>query len=80
MSRCRHSFGHETDYTDNYYEYEIPLKANPAHGIYSSINRSLSGLAENELNVPLDLFQQVKLRRNDEKRKSGSLTFSDVYS
>ncbi len=71
-----------TDYTDNYYEYEIPLKLT-LPGIYSSIetDRYLVWPEENELNVPLDLFQQVKLRRNDEKRKSGStLTFSDVYS
>ncbi len=71
-----------TDYTDNYYEYEIPLKLT-LPGTYSDIEteRYLVWPEDNELNVPLDLFQQVKLRRNDEKRKEGStLSFNDVYS
>lgn len=71
-----------TDYTDNYYEYEIPLKLTPP-GMYSDspTERYIVWPESNELNVKLDLFQQVKLRRNDEKRKAGStISFQDVYS
>lgn len=72
-----------TDYTDNYYEYEIPLKLTP-HGLYSSnssTDREAVWPDENQLNVSLDKFSQVKLRRNDEKRQSGStLSLSDVYT
>ena len=71
-----------TDYTDNYYEYEIPLKlTKPGNYLDTESDRYLVWPESNELNVPLDLFQQVKLRRNDEKRKDGSsITFQDVYS
>lgn len=71
-----------SDYTDNYYEYEIPLKLTPA-GNYADneTERLLVWPEENNLDVDLDLFSQVKLRRNDEKRKEGSkLTLQDIYS
>lgn len=71
-----------TDYTDNFYEYEIPLKlTSPGNYTESERDRYLVWPEENELNVDLDLFSQVKLRRNDEKRVAGStITFQDIYS
>ncbi|WP_439185291.1 cell surface protein SprA [Carboxylicivirga taeanensis] len=71
-----------SDYNDNYYEYEIPLKLTPKGDYNNNIieERYKVWPEENEMNIPLDLFQSVKLRRNDEKRKEGStLTFNQVY-
>ena len=71
-----------SDYNDNYYEYEVPLKLTPP-GNYN--NESIDDRytvwpEENEMNIPLDLFQTVKLRRNDEKRVEGStVTFNQPY-
>jgi len=71
-----------SDYNDNYYEYEIPLKLTPK-GVYDNNNiedRYRVWPEENEMNIPLDLFQTVKLRRNDEKRVEGSdVTFNKPY-
>jgi len=72
-----------SDYQDNYYEYEIPVKLTPP-GRYSNNNtddRYIVWPEENNFDIPLDLFQKVKLRRNDKKREEGSLiTFRDVYT
>ncbi|WP_430812774.1 MULTISPECIES: cell surface protein SprA [unclassified Carboxylicivirga] len=71
-----------SDYNDNYYEYEIPLKLTPAGEYDNEVieQRYMVWPEENEMNVPLDLFQTVKLRRNDEKRVEGSsVSFNQVY-
>ena len=72
-----------SDYQDNYYEYEIPLKLTP-HGRYNNNNtddRYIVWPAENEFDIPLELFQKVKLRRNDKKREDGSnITYKDVFT
>ncbi len=72
-----------SDYQDNYYEYEIPVKLTPP-GKYSNNNtndRYIVWPEDNEFDIPLDLFQKVKLRRNDKKREDGStITFSDVFT
>ncbi|MCG8578865.1 MAG: cell surface protein SprA, partial [Bacteroidales bacterium] len=71
-----------SDYNDNYYEYEIPLKLTPKGDYDNNIleDRYKVWPEENEMNVPLDLFQTVKLRRNDEKRVEGStISFNQVY-
>lgn len=50
-----------TDYTDNYYEYEIPLKSTLPGICLQHRNRSLSGLARGERTgmwAPLDLFNR----------------------
>lgn len=63
-----------TDYQNNYYEYEVPLTLTP-YGIYSdnvTSHRYIVWPEENQINVPLELFQRIKLRRNDEQRKAGS--------
>lgn len=69
-----------TDYQNNYYEYEIPLKLTPP-GNYSNgstSDRYLVWPEENEINIPLDLLQKVKLRRNDEQREAGSVVSSNI--
>ncbi len=70
-----------SDYNDNYYEYEIPLKLTPEGTYGDNIDdRYKVWPEENEMNIPLDLFQTVKLRRNDEKRKEGSeVSFTKAY-
>ena len=72
-----------SDYQDNYYEYEIPVTITPP-GYYnnnSTEDRYIVWPADNEFNVPLELFQKVKLRRNDKKREDGSnISYTDVYS
>jgi len=70
-----------SDYKNNYYEYEIPLKLTP-YGVYgdNSADRYLVWPEENAFNIELEKLTQAKLRRNDEKRQSGStVTLSDVY-
>ncbi len=63
-----------SDYKNNYYEYEVPLKLTPP-GTYnnnSNPDRYIVWPEENQINLPLELFQQIKLRRNDEQRRAGS--------
>ncbi|WP_185968836.1 cell surface protein SprA [Carboxylicivirga sp. M1479] len=71
-----------SDYNDNYYEYEIPLKLTDP-GTYNNDlidDRYMVWPEENEMNIPLELFQTVKLRRNDEKRVEGSeVAFNKPY-
>lgn len=72
-----------TDYDDNYYEYEIPLKLTP-HGVYSDNNESDRYIVwpeENELNIPTQVLTKAKLQRNEAKRAAGStLTYQDIFS
>src|SRR5690554_4097118 len=60
-----------TDYRNNYYEYEIPLRFTP-EGSYSAHNnddREAVWPMENMFNFPLDLFTSLKLSRSrDEVR------------
>lgn len=71
-----------TDYQNNYYEYELPLKLTPP-GLYVNENISHRHIVwpdENRLDVPLDLFQQVKLRRNDAMRVlNSSVSLTSEY-
>ncbi|MCA1745386.1 MAG: cell surface protein SprA, partial [Bacteroidales bacterium] len=63
-----------TDYQNNYYEYELPLKLTP-HGYYVNSNtahRYAVWPEENSMDIPLELFQQIKLLRNDEMRKANA--------
>ena len=59
-----------TDYKNNYYEYEIPLKVTPA-GYYDgtldeeSPDRYIVWPEENDLNLEFELLQLVKQSRND---------------
>ncbi|MDR2928569.1 MAG: cell surface protein SprA [Cytophagaceae bacterium] len=67
-----------TDFKSNYYEYSTPLKLTPWNvGVerYNNDNTSHRYIVwpqENMLDIPLELFQNIKLKRNDEKRRDGS--------
>jgi len=72
-----------SDYRSNYYEYEIPLSLTE-HGNYSSLSEA-GALAvwpeSNMLNIPLSLFTNLKLERNQEKSDPESgVTFTRLYS
>ncbi len=71
-----------SDYNYNYYEYEIPLKLTPA-GYYSSENendRYIVWPDDNRVDLPLELFTETKLARNDEMRREGStITMQDEF-
>jgi cell surface protein SprA len=72
-----------TDYRNNYYEYEIPLKVTPP-GRYNNnrdSDREIVWPAENRLDIELDIFQELKQERNQHMRVPGSnITVSTVYS
>jgi cell surface protein SprA len=71
-----------SDYNYNYYEYEIPLKLTPEGRYNGTIesDRYIVWPDENRIDVPLELFTNAKLDRNDELRRAGSaLTLQDVY-
>lgn len=71
-----------TDYNNNYYEYEIPLTLT-LPGRYSNkseADRQKVWPRENLLDIDLELFQNVKMLRNDEMRKLGSMiTYTTVF-
>lgn len=74
-----------SDYNDNYYEYEIPLKLTPPAPVngYSDsyADRRIVWPEENDFDIPLEVFQTVKLKRNDEKRQEGStIKYTDPYT
>jgi len=72
-----------TDYSNNYYEYEIPLYLTPA-GRYSNNrerDRKIVWPRENVMDIDLELLTNAKLERNDEMRKEGSMvTYSTIYT
>lgn len=72
-----------TDYTNNYYEYEIPLFLTPA-GRYSNNrerDREIVWPRENLMDIELEIFQTIKMLRNDEMRKEGSLiNYTTVFT
>jgi cell surface protein SprA len=72
-----------SDYQYNFYEYEIPLTLTP-EGSYNSDNeadRLMVWPDENRLDLSMDAFTDLKLRRNDEMRQTGSsITMATVYT
>lgn len=71
-----------SDYKNNYYEYEIPLKLTAPRNNYSAY--SLPDIKEvwpdeNMLDIPLRLFTTLKKQRNKAKA-SGSASFSQVFT
>ena len=72
-----------TDYRNNYYEYEIPLKVTPP-GRYDNnrdSDREIVWPAENRLDIELEIFQKIKQERNRLMQNSGSnITISTVFS
>lgn len=71
-----------SDFQDNYYEYEVPLKLTPP-GYYDGTKESDQLIVWPEANrvyIPLDALPQLKLDRNSDMRQSGSLiTLSNIY-
>ncbi|MBP1639738.1 MAG: hypothetical protein H6Q17_1321 [Bacteroidetes bacterium] len=70
------------DYTNNYYEYEVPLKLTAA-GTYnanSSSDRLLVWPSENELNVALSVFTKIKKQRNTERNTNSTVSLTTLYS
>ncbi|WP_245820207.1 T9SS outer membrane translocon Sov/SprA [Mariniphaga anaerophila] len=71
-----------SDYNYNYYEYEVPLKLTPAGRYNGEIenDRYIVWPDENRLDIPLEIFTDLKLDRNAEMRMSGStLGIQDIY-
>lgn len=72
-----------SDYKNNYYEYEVPLKLTP-HGEYNYNNTEHQQIvwpAENMLNFRLEVLTDLKLERNREKRSGeNGVSFQTVYS
>lgn len=71
-----------SDYTDNYYEYEIPLKLTPHRINYtnSESDRFAVWPEENTFNINLDDLTNLKMKRNAAMRKQGSsVSYSTVY-
>ncbi|MCD6332439.1 MAG: cell surface protein SprA, partial [Bacteroidales bacterium] len=74
-----------SDYTQNYYEYEIPLVLTPHLKPPAKYQADLTGRElvwpdVNEFNIELKIFQQVKQLRNDEIRKTDShVTLENIF-
>lgn len=72
-----------SDYEDNYYEYEIPLKLTP-HGSYTSNSESdryAVWPVENELDIPISVLTECKLQRNEARRVANSgVSLQTVYT
>ncbi len=67
-----------TDYRNNFYEYEMPLKLTPL-GMASYTDYDVWP-EENHMEIDLDFLPNVKQMRNDEMRRSGtSTTMNTVY-
>lgn len=63
-----------SDFKNNYYEYEIPLKLTPPRR-YNNDNadhREMVWPLENKFDIPFSLLTDFKLKRNRESRSSGS--------
>ncbi|HYX09304.1 MAG TPA: cell surface protein SprA [Bacteroidales bacterium] len=71
-----------SDYKDNYYEYEVPLKVTPP-GNYNNDNsgdRLIVWPDQNQIDVAMDMFLRAKQARNDAMRRAGSnVTINTVY-
>ncbi len=71
-----------SDYRNNYYEYEIPLKITPPD-TYSTRNvadQEAVWPAENMFDFPLELLTGLKLKRNAERRRGSGVTYLTPYS
>lgn len=73
-----------SDYNYNYYEYEIPLSLTDPTGSYKSENeadREAVWPEVNRLDLSLDAFTNLKLKRNDEMRQANTVvSLAKVYA
>ena len=68
-----------TDFTDNYYEYEIPLTPTPWYTTTS--NPDIIWPDSNEFNITLNVLQNLKMERNIQMRVPGSgVTLTTPYT
>jgi cell surface protein SprA len=70
-----------SDYKNNYYEYEIPLKLTPAgrYDTYSAAGCKAVWPEDNMLDIPLSLFTKLKKDRNIAKSE-GRASYNQVFS
>ena len=71
-----------SDYKNNYYEYQIPLRLTPDrsdYSRYSMADRRQVWPEENMLDIDVSVFTDLKKARNQAKAK-GMATFSQLYS
>ncbi len=72
-----------SDYKENYYEYEIPLKlTEPGYydGALGSPGRELVWRSENMLDVDFNEFQALKQERNQKIREGKDINLTSEYS
>ncbi len=76
-----------SDYKNNYYEYEIPLKVTPPppsgskYSLNSTTDRETVWPESNMFDFPFEILTDLKLQRNKEKRKEGSgISYQTPYS
>ncbi len=70
-----------SDYNNNYYEYEIPLKLTSpgVYSLYSTADRELVWPEENLLDIDLDKLTALKKERNS-KKALGQASLTEIYS
>ena len=71
-----------SDFTDNYYEYEVPLKLTPP-GSYINENddhRRVVWPEENEFDIDLEIFKELKLERNRLIEERSAIAMSTIYT
>ncbi|MFP4447435.1 MAG: cell surface protein SprA [Bacteroidales bacterium] len=69
-----------TDYRNNYYEYEIPLKVT-SPGRYSNDSESdRHTVWPNEMVIDLNTLPKIKLQRNNAIGESSNINFQTIYS
>lgn len=69
------------DFTDNYYEYEIPLKLTPpGHYSSSEMDRKMVWPEANQFHFNLELLKDVKLLRNKEQAGVGGIDYQKKYT
>lgn len=72
-----------SDIRTNYYEYEIPLSITPAgsYNTYNSSDQEAVWPTENNLDIPLDIFTDLKVLRNTAKANGESgVSYTNQYS
>ncbi len=72
-----------SDVKNNYYEYEIPLELTPpgSYDNYSSEDRNIVWPISNFLNVPFDVFTDIKVARNrDKSMRVDGVGYNVLYS
>lgn len=71
-----------SDLTDNYYEYEIPLRLTPPgrYSTFSDEDRATVWYKENMFDFPLSEFTDIKKQRNTRKSSDPDVTLLKPYS